>query len=113
MPPAPIVIGQEFEWMSVSNGDAGSVIMFATVTNGAGAFTARAVQQGSGSAILTAYKVDGTVLREWLIAPGSRALDLLDGQGVPINLPFSVVRSRVSLSGTPRPFAQQGGGSKK
>ena len=107
MPPPPIVIGQEFEWMSVSNGDAGSVTLFVTVVNGAGSFTARVVQQGTGTAILTAYRVDGTVLRQWLIAPGSRALDLLDGDGVPINVPFSVVRARVSLSGAPRP---SGGG---
>jgi hypothetical protein len=101
MPPPPIVIGLEREWASVSNGDTGKVTLFYTIQDAQEHFTARVVQEGSGTAILRIYNADGTsVLREWLIAPGSRALITLQ-DSVTINVPFSQVRTRVTLQGAP------------
>jgi hypothetical protein len=107
MPAPPVVIGVEFEAMSVSNGPIdgvpqGSLTIYITVIDGTpaapGNFTARAVQEGPAGGVLTVNRpVQGPL--DIQIQPGTRALiNLTDG--VTINLPWSQVRDRVSLSGT-------------
>ena len=96
----PIVIGLERLWGEVSNADGGKVSLFYTVLDAAENFSARAEQTGNGTAILNLYRANGNLLRQWLIAPGSQALITLQ-DSITINVPFSIVRTRVTLQGAP------------
>ena len=102
MPPGPVTIGVEFEAMSVSNGDGGTLTIFITVTDGTptvpGSFSARGVQSGPSSGTLVVLAANGSILRSIDCAPGSRALINLTG-GVNINVDWAVVRTRVYLQG--------------
>lgn len=101
MPATPPTIGVEFEWMSVADGDGGTLTLFATVVDVDGRFTVRAEQTGAATGLLVVSRLDGTVLREILIAPGSQVLIALQG-GTSINVPFSEVAQRVQLLGGAR-----------
>jgi hypothetical protein len=105
MPSPPVTIGEEFEAMSVANGDGGSLTIFVTVLDGTptapGSFTARGVQTGPSSGTLVVLRADGSVLRSINCNPGSRALVNLTG-GVNINVDWVLVRGRVYLQGAAR-----------
>jgi hypothetical protein len=105
MPPQPVVIGQEFEAMSVGNGDSGSVTIFVRVTSGTptnpGQFEARSVQQGETTAVFVFLNVDGTILRTFPCPPGSTNLVNLPG-GFNTSLTWATVRQRVYLQGGAR-----------
>lgn len=106
MPPQPVTIGQEFEAMSVANGDGGTVTIFVTVTSGSptnpGQFQARSVQTGPSSGTFVIYDTDGaTVLRTFPCPPGDTNLVNLPG-GFNTNLTWAVVRRRVALQGAAR-----------
>jgi hypothetical protein len=105
MPPAPIVIGEEFEWSSVSNGDGGTLALFVTVVDSDGHFTVRAEQSGPSGGSLVIRRANGTVLRTFNINPGSRALVALE-DSVAINVPFQVARTRCELAGGFRTFGR-------
>lgn len=111
MPPPPVVIGQEFPWHSVSNGDGGTLSLFVTVVNGTpdapGDFTVRAEQTGPSGGQLIVRRANGTVLRTFDVQPGSSALVRLE-DSVAIGVPFSVVRNRVELVGGFAPFMRRG-----
>lgn len=102
MPAPPVVIGQEFEAMSISNGDGGSLTIFVTVVDAAGNFLIRGVQTGPSSGILT---IQRGALGPLVIdcAPGSRALIRLQ-DSVAIGVPWSIVATRLSIQGGARPF---------
>jgi hypothetical protein len=104
MPAQPVVIGQEFEAMSVGNGgpDGGKVTIFVTVTSGSptnpGQFQARSVQTGTAEATFVVLNADGTILRTFPCPPGDTNLVNLPG-GFTTSLTWATVRARIYLQG--------------
>lgn len=93
----PPVIGVEFVWQSVSNGDGGTLTLYTTVINASGHFSVRAVQTGPSGGILTIKRpVQGDIVIA--VEPGSRALIRLE-DSVAFAIPWDVVRTRVQLQG--------------
>lgn len=97
MPAPPIVIGQEFEMMSIWSGD-GKITLFATVVDAAHNFTVRAENTGVAGVLIIFNAALTAPLRQFDISPGSNALIRLQ-DGVAIGLPYEQVAQRVSLQG--------------
>lgn len=104
------VIGVEFVWQMVSNGDGGTLTLYTTVTNAQEHFTVRAEHtgpvDGTGGILTIKRPIQGDIVID--IQPGSRALITLQ-ESVAIALPWSQVFPRCQLQGGFRTAAARRG----
>lgn len=106
MPPAPIVVGTEYEWHS-----GGSVALFFTVFDATGLpYEIRGVQTGTDVLTLIVNRgVLGPLERTVRLDVGSDVL-VSQAQSVALGYPFDVVRRRVQVSIVPTPQGFRGQG---
>ena len=98
MPGFVPVVGQEFPWASVSNGDGGTLSIWVTVVNQQRDFSVRVEQTGPSGGVLVWQNDNGTERRRFAIEPGSRVL-VSAQESRTFNASWEVWEGRLSLLG--------------